>query len=248
MSRFEGRIAVITGAARGLGRAAALRLSSEGAHIGIVDVADASQACEEIRSNGGVAEAWRCDVTDEEQVEHAFKGVDERFGRIDVLVNNAGILAPRKPWHTWAKEEIERYIDINYIGYFLCARAAYPLLKRSAHGRIINVASRTFYMGNPGQLPYVASKGAVQGLTWNLARELGDEGITVNAVMPGMVPTEGTLEYNGPEAYERVMQNQALKKQVLPEHLAALIAFLASDDAEMITGQSIICDGGGLLH
>ncbi len=248
MGRLDGRIAIVTGGAKGLGRAAALRLASEGAQIGIIDLVDASRTRDEITKAGGAAECWQCDVTLEDRVIQTFQAVGQRFGHIDILVNNAGILSPRKPWNQWASEELQRYIDINYLGYFKVAKAAYPLLKQSQHGRVINVASRTFFMGNPGQLPYVASKGAVQGLTWNLARELGEDGITVNAVMPGMVPTEGTLQYNQPEAYERVMANQAIKKQVMPEHLAGLIAFIASDDAEMITGQTIICDGGGYLH
>ena len=248
MARLDERVAVITGGAKGLGKAAALRLASEGAQIGIVDLADASETKAEIKKQGGAAQAWKADVTQEDQVNKAFEAIGERFGRIDILVNNAGILAPRKPWNEWKTEELERYIQINYLGYFRCAKAAYPFLKKSQHGRVINIASRTFYMGNPGQLPYVASKGAVQGLTWNLARELGEDGITVNAVMPGMVPTEGSLELNSSEVYERLVQNQAIKRQVMPEHLAGLIAFLASDDAELLTGQSIICDGGGYLH
>jgi NAD(P)-dependent dehydrogenase (short-subunit alcohol dehydrogenase family) len=248
MGKLDNRIAVATGAAKGLGRAAAIRLAADGAQIAIIDLGDASDTCKEIKTAGGTAEAWRADVTQEDQVKQAFEGIGARFGHIDILVNNAGILSPRKAWNEWTAEELQRYIDINYLGYFRVAKAAYPLLKQSQHGRLINIASRTFFMGNPGQLPYVASKGAVQGLTWNLARELGEDGITVNAVMPGMVPTEGTLQYNQPEAYQRVMANQAIKKQVMPEHLAGLIAFVASDDAEMITGQTIICDGGGYLH
>ena len=248
MGRLDNRVAVVTGGAKGLGRAAAIRLASEGAQIAIIDFADASGTRDEIRSAGGTAEVWQADVTSEDQVNKAFEGIGARFGHVDILVNNAGILSPRKAWNQWTAEELQRYIDINYLGYFRVAKAAYPLLKQSQHGRVINIASRTFFMGNPGQLPYVASKGAVQGLTWNLARELGEDGITVNAVMPGMVPTEGTLQYNQPDAYQRVMGNQAIKKQVMPEHLAGLIAFVASDDAEMITGQTIICDGGGYLH
>lgn len=248
MGRLDNRIAIITGGAKGLGRAAAIRLASEGAQIGTIDFADASETVNEINKTGGTAEAFKADVTSEEQVTQAFEAIGRRFGHIDILVNNAGILSPRKAWNEWTKQELERYIQINYLGYFNCAKAAYSLLKQSRHGRLINVASRTFFMGNPGQLPYVASKGAVQGLTWNLARELGPDNITVNAVMPGMVPTEGTLQYNQQDAYDRVMGNQAIKKQVMPEHLAGLIAFIASDDAEMITGQTIICDGGGYLH
>jgi NAD(P)-dependent dehydrogenase (short-subunit alcohol dehydrogenase family) len=122
------------------------------------------------------------------------------------------------------------------------------MLKASGHGRIINVASRTFFMGNIGQTPYVSAKGAVIGLSWNMSKELGADGITVNAVMPGQVATEGTLQYNAEEMFERTMQSQSIKRRVEPKHLASLIAFLASDDAELISGQSIVCDGGFLLH
>jgi NAD(P)-dependent dehydrogenase (short-subunit alcohol dehydrogenase family) len=143
---------------------------------------------------------------------------------------------------------VNRYIQVNYIGYFVVTKAFFPLIKRSKTPRIIMVASRTYFLANPGQLSYVASKGAVLGMMRVLARELGDDGIPVNAVMPGMVMTPGTEQYNKPEVFERVMNNQSIKKPVTPDHLAGLIAFLASDDAELITGQTIICDGGGYLH
>ncbi|MCY4581544.1 MAG: SDR family NAD(P)-dependent oxidoreductase, partial [Chloroflexi bacterium] len=178
----------------------------------------------------------------------AMEGVNAQLGGVDILVNNAGLIAPRKEWATWTKEEVERFAEVNYIGYFLTIKAAYPYLKASGRGRIINVASRTFFMGNPGQTPYVSAKGAVIGLSWNMAKELGGDNITVNAVMPGQVATPGTLEYNDEEMFNRTMLNQAIKARVYPEHLAALIAFLASDDAAMISGQSIVVDGGGLLH
>jgi NAD(P)-dependent dehydrogenase (short-subunit alcohol dehydrogenase family) len=163
-------------------------------------------------------------------------------------VNNAGILSGRKPWHTLTYEEVNRYVQVNYLGYFLVTKAFYPLIKASATPRVIMVASRTYFLANPGQMAYVASKGAVMGMTRVLAKEMGEDGIPVNAVMPGMVATPGTTEHSQEEAFNRVMGNQAIKKRVLPEHLAALIAFLASDDAELITGQMILCDGGGYLH
>jgi 3-oxoacyl-[acyl-carrier protein] reductase len=241
-------VAVITGAATGLGQAAAVRLAAEGAKIEILDIKDASEVVSEIRAAGGEAHAQLCDVTNLEQIAQAVQVIAERQGRVDILVNNAGILSGRTPWHQLTYEEMNRFVQINYLGYFNVSKAVYPLLKKSQHGRIINVASRTYFLANPGQMAYVAAKGAVMGMTRVMAKELGDEGITVNAVAPGMVATPGTMAHSNEEAFNRVMMNQAIKKRVTPEHLAALIAFLASDDAEMITGQMILCDGGGYLH
>ena len=246
--RLDGRIAVITGAAAGLGKAAALRLAKEGAVIEILDLKDGSEAVNEIKAAGGKAHSIVCDCTDEAQIEKAAKEIEARHGHIDILVNNAGILSGRKPWYTLSKEEVNRFVQINYIGYFLVSKAFYPLVKKSKTPRVINVASRTYFLANPGQMAYVASKGAVMGMTRVMAKEMGEDGIPVNCVMPGMVATPGTMEHSQEEAFNRVMNNQAIKKRVKPEHLAAAIAFLASDDAEMITGQILMCDGGGYLH
>lgn len=248
MSRLKGRVAVVSGAASGLGRAAALRLAVEGAVVEILDLKQADETCREIVEAGGVAQAQRCDVTDEAQIARACSEIERRHGRVDIVVNNAGLLSGRKPWHQLSREEVERFTQTNFVGYFLLTRALYPLLRKSVAGRVINVASRTYFLANPGQMAYVAAKGAVMGMTRVLARELGEEGITVNAVAPGMVETPGTREHSSEEAFERVMMNQAIKRRVEPRHLAGLIAFLASDDAELITGQFILCDGGGYLH
>jgi NAD(P)-dependent dehydrogenase (short-subunit alcohol dehydrogenase family) len=247
-SRLQGRIAVVTGAAAGLGRAAAVRLAKEGASIEILDLQDGGAAVEEIRALGGIAHSTICDCANEAQIASAVEAIAARGGRIDILVNNAGILSGRKPWHTLTYEEVNRYVQVNYIGYFLVTKAFYPLIKKSQTPRVIMVASRTYFLANPGQMAYVASKGAVMGMMRVLAKELGEDGIPVNAVMPGMVATPGTTEHSQEEAFNRVMGNQAIKKRVQPEHLAGLIAFLASDDAEMITGQMVLCDGGGYLH
>jgi NAD(P)-dependent dehydrogenase (short-subunit alcohol dehydrogenase family) len=248
MSRLTNRVAVVTGGAEGLGRAAALRLASEGALVEILDIKDATPVCQEISKTGGTANPILCDTANEDQIQRAAADIEARHGRVDILVNNAGILSGRSPWHTLSRADVERYIDINYIGYFLVTKAMYPLIRKSKTPRVIMVASRTYFLANPGQMAYVASKGAVMGMTRVLAKELGEEGITVNAVMPGMVATPGTTAHSKQEAFERVMNNQAIKRRVQPEHLAALIAFIASDDAEMITGQMILCDGGGYLH
>jgi NAD(P)-dependent dehydrogenase (short-subunit alcohol dehydrogenase family) len=248
MGRLKGRIALVTGAGSGMGRGAALKLASEGAILELLDRNDAMPVADEIRSAGGQASAIRCDVTVEAEIEAAARAVGDRHGRLDILVNNAGILSGRKPWHQLSREEVNRFLQINFMGYFLVSKAMYPLLRKSQAGRIINVASRTYFLANPGQMAYVASKGAIMGMTRVLAKELGDENITVNAVAPGMIATAGTEEHSNEEAFNRVMMNQAIKKRGKPEHLANLIAFLASDEAEMITGQMMLCDGGGYLH
>lgn len=248
MSRLKDRVAVVSGAAVGIGKAIAARLAAEGAAIEILDIKNAEEACREIREAGGSANSEMVDVTKEEQIHKAVEAIGSRHSRVDILVNNAGILSGRTPWHQLTYEEVNKFVQINYIGYFLVSKALYPLLKGSKCGRLINIASRTYFLANPGQMAYVAAKGAVMGMTRVLAKELGDEGITVNAVAPGMVATPGTRAHSEEEAFDRVMMNQAIKKRVLPEHLAALVAFLASDDAEMITGQMILCDGGGYLH
>ena len=248
MSRLNGRVAVVSGAAGGIGRAAAIRLAAEGAKIEVLDIKDASAVVEEIRSAGAEAFAHLCDVTNEKQIAAAVQAMDKRHGLVDILVNNAGLLSGRTPWHQLTYEEMNRFVQVNYLGYFNVSKAVYPLIKKSKCGRIINVASRTYFLANPGQMAYVAAKGAVMGMTRVMAKELGEEGITVNAVAPGMVATPGTEAHSNEEAFNRVMMNQAIKKRVTPEHFAALIAFIASDDAEMITGQMILCDGGGYLH
>lgn len=248
MSRLKDRIAVVSGAATGIGKAAAVRLAAEGAIVEILDLKDASETVNEIRAAGGQANAEICDVTSEEQIAKAVAAIAARHDHVDILVNNAGILSGKTPWHELSYEEVNRFVQVNYLGYFLVSKAIYPLLKKSEHGRLINVASRTYFLANPGQMAYVAAKGAVMGMTRVMAKEMGDDNICVNAVAPGMIATEGTMAHSGEDAFNRVMNNQAIKKRGKPEHLAGLIAFLASDDAEMITGQMILCDGGGYLH
>jgi NAD(P)-dependent dehydrogenase (short-subunit alcohol dehydrogenase family) len=246
--RLKGKVAVVTGGASGMGRGAALTLAAEGAAVEILDRQEARAVCEEIGKAGGRAYAMPCDTTDDAALERCARAIGDRHGRIDILVNNAGILQGRAPWHSTTREEMNRFLQVNFMGYFLTAKAMYPLLKKSTAGRIINVASRTFFLANPGQMAYVAAKGAVWGMTRVLAKELGEEGITVNAVAPGMIATPGTEAHSKEEAFDRVMQNQAIKKRGRPEHLANLIAFLASDEADMITGQFILADGGGYFH
>jgi NAD(P)-dependent dehydrogenase (short-subunit alcohol dehydrogenase family) len=249
MGKLDNRVALVTGAASGIGRAIALRLAEENALLALLDVKDETETLRMLREKGATAEAWTADVTNEQQVNDALAAIGEHYDHLDVLVNNAGILSDRKPWYEHTKADVERFISVNYVGYFLVTKAAYPLLKKSqVPARLINIASRTFFSAPPGQMAYIASKGAVIGMTRVLARELGEEGITVNALMPGQVATPGTMEFTSEEVFNRTMQAQAIKQRGMPEDLANLVAFVASDDARLITGQTIIVDGGGFMH
>jgi NAD(P)-dependent dehydrogenase (short-subunit alcohol dehydrogenase family) len=240
-SSLVGRRALVTGGARGIGAAIAARLVSEGMHVAVLDVLPSNSAASGIRSH-------LADVTEPAEVEAAVEATAAEFGGLDVLVNNAGILSGRRSFAEASKQELVRQLTVNAVGYVLCAQAAVPWLARSPSGRIVNVASRTFFTGAPGQLGYVASKGAVIGMTRVLARELGKDRITVNAVMPGQVSTDGTREHSDEDVFDATMRQQAIQERVQPEDLAALVAFLASDEARLITGQTILCDGGGYLH
>jgi NAD(P)-dependent dehydrogenase (short-subunit alcohol dehydrogenase family) len=242
--RLQERIAVVSGGSSGIGRATALRLASEGAIVEIVDKDDAGAVCADIVAAGGTAIANICDVTDEGELAAAVRAIEARHTKVDILVNNAGILPERKPWHSKSNDELMRYVEVNYLAVYSVTRALYPLLKKSSCGRIVIVGSRAVFAGYPGMAGYIESKAAVMGLVRILARELGEDGISVNAIAPGMIATPGTRAHSEEDVFERMTATQAIKRRVEARHIASLIAFLVSDDAELITGQTIVCDGG----
>ncbi len=247
-ARLADVVAVVTGAAGGLGNAIVQRLAADGATVAALDLADGPDQPGTNDLTGSIAR-WICDVTDRDAVNRTVTEVVDRFAHVDVLVNNAGILSGRASLLEATPEELHRFYDVNAVGSLQMVQACFPYLRDSPHrGRIVNVASRTFFTGAPGQIAYIASKGALIGMTRVMARELGEHRICVNAVMPAQVATPGTRAHSGDEVFERTMSQQAIQEFVTPEDFAGLVAFLASADGARITGQSIVCDGGGLLH
>ncbi len=250
--KLTGKVAIITGGARGLGKAYALRLAEEGAAVVLADVLDAIPVQEEIEKKGGAALALHTDVTDEANTQEMARKTIERFGRIDVLINNAAVFAHlgKKSFMDISAEEWDEVIRINLKGTFLCCKAVYPQMKKQGKGKIINISSSTFFAGVPYFIHYVTTKGGIVGFTRALAREVGDDGIRVNAVAPGLTVSEavrGNPMY--PEDYLKISASgRCLKRVELPEDLTGTIVFLASDDSDFITGQTLAVDGGSIFH
>lgn len=250
--RLMGKVAIITGGARGIGKACALRLAEEGASIVVADVLDGTVAREEIVKKGGQAMAVYTDVSDEASTKEMARTAIEHFGRIDILINNAGVFATlgKKPFYEISTEEWDRVLGVNLKGMFHCCKAVYPQMKKQGKGKIINITSSTFFQGVPFFLHYVSSKGGVIALTRALAREVGDDGIAVNAIAPGLTASEavrGNPMY--PEEYLKTSAaGRCFKRTEVPEDLTGTAVFLASDDSDFITGQTIEVDGGGVFH
>ncbi|MFM7427858.1 MAG: 3-oxoacyl-[acyl-carrier-protein] reductase [Elainella sp.] len=245
--RLQGQVAIVTGASRGIGRAAALALAAEGATV-VVNYASSSQAADqvvaEITGMGSQAVALQADVGQAEQVEALFNATMEKYGRVDVLVNNAGIardtLLLRMKLEDW-----QAVIDLNLTGVFLCTRAASKIMLKQRSGRIVNITSVVGEMGNAGQANYSAAKAGVIGFTKTVAKELASRGITVNAVAPGFITTDMTADL---KVGEEILKLIPLGRYGQPEEVAGLIRFLAADAAAAyITGQVINVDGGMVM-
>jgi NAD(P)-dependent dehydrogenase (short-subunit alcohol dehydrogenase family) len=246
--RLAGRVAIVTGAGQGIGKVYARALAAAGAKVGLLDLADPAAVADEIRADGGEAVSGAADVTSPAAVAALVAETERRFGAVHVLVNNAALFTALRsqPFEQIASEEWDRVMAVNTRGPFECAKAVLPAMRRQGYGKIINIASGTVFKGSPNLLHYVASKGAVVAMTRVMARELGADGISVNCIAPGFTESEMALEHakrSGPTVASR-----CFKRPETPEDLVGTLVFLASGESDFITGQTILVDGGSVMH
>jgi NAD(P)-dependent dehydrogenase (short-subunit alcohol dehydrogenase family) len=252
VARLAGKVAIITGAAQGIGAVYAQALANEGARVMIADILNGEQTAAGICASGGEAKFQNADVGDEVSVKALIDATAREWGRIDILVNNAAIWASlsAKPFEEISAKEWDTVMSVNVKGPFLCARAAVPVMRKNGYGRIVNISSGTAFKGTPNFLHYVTSKGAVLAMTRAIAREVGEDGITVNTRAPGLVLSEQVIA--SPDLLAKlsapVMASRAIKRDQLPEDLVAPLLFLVSDDAAFMTGESVVVDGGSVMH
>jgi len=246
--RLEGKVALVTGASRGIGRAIALRLAQEGASVAVNHPGEAKEALEVvrlIRSRGGKAISVRADIAHKRQVERMVARVIERCGRIDILVNNAGI-CPFAEFLDITEETWDRTHDVNLRGVFLCSQAvARHMVERGIHGRIISISSIASYVGGIIQAHYCPTKAGVNLLMKSMATALGPHGITCNSVLPGTVLTDMNRAFlSDPDHRRQTIEHIPLGRLGEPDDVAGVVAFLASDDARYMSGAELVVDGG----
>jgi NAD(P)-dependent dehydrogenase (short-subunit alcohol dehydrogenase family) len=253
--RLSGKVAIITGAAQGIGAALAVGFAKEGSNVVIADILDGRDAVEKVIGLGGKALFVRTDVSKQDQCDALAKKTFDSFGSIDILVNNAAIFGSivLKPFTEVSTEEWMRVMEVNTAGPFHCTKAVFPYMKAKG-GKIINLSSASIFEGAPGMPHYVASKGAVMAFTRAMARELGAFNININSIAPGFTHSPGGNQFDRNKALpigpieDNQMPLKCLKRESYPEDLVGTALFLASDDSKLITGQLIVHDAGISFH
>jgi NAD(P)-dependent dehydrogenase (short-subunit alcohol dehydrogenase family) len=251
--QLKDKVAIITGSARGMGREFAIRFAKEGAKVVVCDVLDCEPTAKDVKTAGGEVLAIKTDVTSEtDTVEMAKKAV-ERFGRIDILVNNAALFGGIeiknfiKPFDQISVQEWDRLMAVNLKGIFLCCKAVVPYMKKQGQGKIVNIASTVAFQGASAFLHYTTSKGGVVSMTRGMARGLGEFNINVNAIAPGLTMTESALSMGGPNTSRDIQSGQIIKRPTEPKHIAGPLVFLCSADADQITGEILAVNAGEYL-
>jgi NAD(P)-dependent dehydrogenase (short-subunit alcohol dehydrogenase family) len=251
MERLKGKVAIVTGAGSGIGKALAMRLARDGASVVVADIRNFDVAAAEIaKASGAKTLGLQVDVSSESDAARMAAETVKAFGRIDILVNNAAIFSTLelRPFEKIEAAEWRKVMDVNTLGVFLCCRACAPHMRSGGYGRIINLASGAPLKGVPLFLHYIASKGAVIAMTRGLARELGADGITVNSLAPGFTLSENVAKQeHHVKQGERTRLTRAIQRDEKPEDLVGAVSFLASDDAAFITGQTLVVDGGSAM-
>lgn len=244
----NGHVVIVTGGGQGIGRAFARNFALAGAVsvIAELNIEKARAVVAEIEEAGGKALAVETDVGNPESLHQMVREVTGKFGRVDALINNAGIFSSLKmrPFEEIPVEEWDRVLEVNISGVFHACRAVAPFMREARRGRIINMGSGAVTLGRPNYLHYTTSKSALVGMTRSLARELGEYGITVNTIMPGAIATEIPRETVTPEQRERLTASQCIRRPGAPDDLVGAVMFLASDAAAFVTGQALTVDGG----
>lgn len=251
MGRLDGKVAIVTGGGRGIGVEYAKVLASEGAKVAVTDIVDTETTVNIIKQAGGEALGIHCDVTDADNIKSMVAETVGNYGRLDILVNNAALFADLKQGSFLDIDEAEwdRVMQINTRGVFSCSKAAVPEMKKNGYGKIINIASGTVFKGTPMLLHYVSSKGAQVAFTRALAREVGDDGITVNCIAPGLTMSEKVIDDDQWTAVkDGNTASRAIKREQMPEDLIGALVFFSSQDSDFVTGQTLVVDGGSAMH
>ena len=253
-SRFDlaGRVIIVTGGGSGIGKVYSQRFAQAGARVVVADLnrEDANRIAGELQAAGADARAVEVDISGEEASARMAQAAVSAFGRIDGLVNNAGLMSllPRRPWHQIPAAEWDRVMAVNLRGMFLSCRAVYPQMKQQGAGSIVNISSSRAFEGTPNRLHYTTSKAGVIGFTRALARELGPEGIRVNAVSPGLTLSDTQLASSDPAYIEKSAEGRSIPRPQVPDDLVGAVMFLLSDASAFMTGQTLNVDGGKYLH